>query len=88
MARRFRFQEWLIVLLSGLAGVSHTIKSLLSGAYNPGLVTGVIVFVPIGLLLLSRMKPWMTGAKFVSAILVGLVVQAVVSILALTGGRL
>lgn len=91
MARRFRFQEWLIVLLGTVAlanGVSHTITAARTGAYNPGLVTGLVVFIPIGAISLLRMKPIMTEVRYLSALLVGLGTQAVVSILALRGGRL
>ena len=91
MAHRFSFQEWLIVLFAALAlanGLSHTVRTVRTGEYNPGLVTGLLDFVPIGGVTLFLMNRFMSRTRYWTALLVGLGIQVVVSILALRGGRL
>ena len=91
MAHRFSFQEWLVVLFATLAlanGLSHLVGSIRTGEYNPGLITGILDFVPIGGVTLFLMNRFMSRTRYWTALLVGLGIQVVVSILALRGGRL
>lgn len=89
LARRLRFQDWLLVCLGTLVlanGLSHTINTLLRGEYNPGLVSGVLVWIPLGVVTLFRLKGSMQGSRYMAAIAVGSGIQVVISLLAMKGG--
>ncbi len=90
LARRLRFLEWMLVCLGMVEaanGLSHTATAISSGSYNPGVVTGLLIFIPLGVIVAAQLKRRMSLGRYVSAALVGLGIQAVVSLLALSGGR-
>lgn len=61
---------WLTIGLSGLTilnGIMHTFMFIKLKKYNPGLITGLLIFIPFGTFLLTRIagnieqKYWMMG---------------------------
>lgn len=90
LSRRLRFLEWMLACLGMVEaanGVSHTITAFAAGAYNPGLVTGLLIFIPLGAIIVSIVRKRMSAGRYATALAVGLGIQAVVSLLALSGGR-
>jgi hypothetical protein len=90
MARRFRFLEWLAVCLCTVEaanGVSHTITAVKMSAYNPGLVSGLLLFIPLGIAGLCLLWKSMSGKRYLTALAVGVAIQLIVSLLAVSGGR-
>lgn len=54
---------WLAVgllLISIFNGILHTIIAIIQKKYNPGLFTGVFLFIPYGLYVIFRIKPYLT----------------------------
>lgn len=50
---------WMTIGLTGVTivnGISHTLMLLKLKKYNPGLITGLLMFIPFGLYLLDRIK--------------------------------
>lgn len=91
LARRLGFSEWLLACLATvifLNGLSHAIITLLSAEYNPGFATGLLIFIPGGAAILIYLKSRMRGPRYVGALAVGLCIHGVISLLAVTGGRL
>jgi len=78
--------RWLMIPLATVVlinGSAHTLGSILSFSYSPGLVTGLLLWVPLGLVTLRRTRPTVSAAQFwaltiVGLLLHGLVVMAVV----------
>jgi hypothetical protein len=90
LARKFKFTQWLMVCLSTVVaanGLSHTINSVIRAQYNPGLISGLLIFIPLGMATLVYLKRRMQGRRYFVALLVGIAIQGVVSLLAQSGGR-
>jgi hypothetical protein len=69
-------------------GLSHTIKTILGAAYNPGVVSGLLIFIPLGAAMLIYLKRRMRGRRYYGAMLVGAAIHGVISLLALSGGSI
>ena len=87
---RFRAMGWLlgsfatVVLLNGL---SHLTASLLTASYSPGLVSGLILWAPLGAVTLARLRGRLTRRSFWSGVTVGILMHAAVALLAFGAGR-
>lgn len=62
---------------------SHLLHSLWSFSYDPGLITGMIMFFPLGAYTLWKMHGRMKRPRFLKTITVGIAIHAVVTIVAL-----
>lgn len=90
LARRYGFTRWLVICLGALVlgnGLSHSINGALSRAYNPGLVSGFFVWIPLGLLALLYLKRKMPARRYWTALAIGIGIQGVVALLAVSGGN-
>jgi hypothetical protein len=63
----------------------HLLGTLVTGVYSPGLVSGIVLYVPLGTLTLLRAAGQASGATRAWGVLVGLAAHALVSGLALSG---
>jgi phosphate starvation-inducible membrane PsiE len=91
LSRKFKFPEWLLVCLGTVVlinGLSHTVSSLTMAEYNPGLITGVLLFIPLGAITVIGLKTRMRVRRYCVAIAVGIAIHGVISLLALRGGSL
>jgi hypothetical protein len=91
VAQRFGFPQLSMVILGTVFlvnGVSHTVSSVVTARYNPGLITGILIWIPLGLVTLVQLRERMSAARYLTAILIGVGIQAVVSLLSLKGGKL
>ena len=91
LARRYKFSQWLAVCLGALVlgnGLSHTINGAVSREYNPGLVSGLLIWIPLGLVTLFYVKRRMAARKYWIALAIGIGIQIIVALLALRGGKL
>lgn len=92
LSRRFGFRQWLlvclatVVMVNGLFHVAGTIR--IAGRYNPGLISGVLIWIPLGIVTLMRMKKSMRPNKYRAAMAVGVGINLVVLLIARGGRRL
>lgn len=63
-------------------GLLHVVASLLTGTYSPGVVTGLVLWLPLGVHALRRAWRERAGAEFATGVLVGLAAHAAVSLVA------
>lgn len=63
-------------------GSLHLVASLLTGSYSPGVVTGLVLWLPLGVHALRRAWRDLPGADFATGVLVGLAAHAAVSLVA------
>jgi hypothetical protein len=90
LSRRYKFSQWLLVCLGMVVmgnGLSHTINSAVTREYNPGVVSGLLIWIPLGLTALIHARGKMNGRKYWVAIVIGIGILLVVALLALSGGR-
>lgn len=91
LAERFRHLRWLL-LAYGVAfllnALSHLAATLYTETYSPGLVTGLLLWLPLGAHALLRYRPTLGRRSARAGLFVGLLMHCVVVALALWGGRL
>jgi hypothetical protein len=90
LARPLKFPEWLMACLATvvmLNGLSHTVTTLVRAEYNPGVASGLLIWIPLGVLMLWRLKKTMQGRRYWLAVAVGVAIQGIVSLLAISGGK-
>lgn len=91
LARMLGFPQLTMVILATVFvvnGVSHTVSGAVTARYNPGLVTGMLIWIPLGIVTLIQLRERMSAARYLTAVLIGVAIQGVVSLLSLKGGRL
>lgn len=87
VAAGFRELRWLMLPFAAavsLNGLAHLVGSLLSVSYSPGLVTGLLVWVPLGLYTLGRARAVFPRATFWAAVVAGLALHGLLLLTVLT----
>jgi hypothetical protein len=91
IARRKNFiQMMLLILGAGILfnALTHTITSLSHRSYGPGLITSLLVWLPLGLATLVRYHGNMSRKRYWTAIVIGVGINGLIAIFTLRGGRL
>jgi hypothetical protein len=86
-----RWPRFFLAIVGALVlsnGTTHTVTALRHGGYGPGLVTCVLVWIPLGLVTLYLLSGEMPAARLALAAGIGVAIQATVAIIALRGGKL
>jgi len=81
LAAREPRHGWIAVALATafvLNAVFHVAATMASGAYSPGLASAVVLWLPIGLLTLTRALYQATRPILVAGLAVGAVIHAIV----------
>ncbi|NNF17780.1 MAG: HXXEE domain-containing protein [Gammaproteobacteria bacterium] len=76
---------WFVVMLAtvlGLNGVVHALATLGFGLYAPGVITGVVVYMPLSFVVLMACKPRISKTVFYAAMLSGVVFHGLISFFA------
>lgn len=88
---RFKSLNWLLLAYGTsflLNALSHLVMSLYTTSYSPGLVSGLLLWLPLGALALFRFRKTLSRRGRRAGLLVGLSIHCVVIVLTLLGGRL
>ena len=88
IARTDGFLDWLSVMLGTVVlvnGLSHTYATVSRRKYNPGFISGILVWAPLGIFTLYRLSYFMPAKRFIAPVLVGLAVQVTVSLISRNG---
>ena len=91
LAYTFRFPQLLMVILGTVFlvnGLSHTISGVLTTRYNPGLLTGMLIWIPLGVATLIHLKKHMHPNRYWVAMAVGVGINVIVLVIARGGRRL
>jgi hypothetical protein len=91
IAERLNFLQMLLVILGTVVlvnGLSHTVTGARTAMYNPGLWTGLMLWIPLGALTLVRLKGDMGGGRYLTGVGIGVGIQLVVSLLSVSGGKI
>jgi hypothetical protein len=78
---------WLVVSFATLLAVNgalHTLATLSWGLYSPGTITGLLVSLPLGIVVLRRSASNLPPGVFMAAMLFGVLIHAVVTLVALS----
>jgi hypothetical protein len=71
-----------VAALLGLNGAVHALATLGLNRYSPGTVTGVLLYLPLSVAVLRSLADRLTGVEFVRAMVLGMVIHAIVVIIA------
>jgi hypothetical protein len=88
MTRSYR---WLLVSFGTtvlINGVVHALASVVTLSYSPGLISGLLLFVPLGAITLRRARARMNRRTFRAGLIVGVVMHGAVVLLAFGFARL
>jgi Protein of unknown function with HXXEE motif len=91
IARRLGFLRILLVILGGVVlvnGITHTVTSLTYWSYGPGLITSLLVWLPLGIATLIRFYGLISPRKYWMAVLIGVGINAAIAIFTMRGGRI
>ncbi len=91
LSRIFKFPDWLLVCLGTILlinGITHSVSTVVKTEYSPGLITGILIFMPLGVLTLIGLKARMSTRRYLVAVMVGIATHGVITLLALRGDRL
>ncbi|MEK6280266.1 MAG: HXXEE domain-containing protein [Acidobacteriota bacterium] len=90
LARQFNFPSMMLVILSTTVmvnGVTHTFNALMTLSYNPGLLSSVLIWIPMGIFVLVRFKREMNSQRYRTAIAIGVGINVVIGVITMRGGR-
>lgn len=85
LAQRFGFPQFMGVCLGStvfLNGLSHMFISLINHGYDAGLISGSVIFIPLGLATLINLRNSMCWQRYIVGVVVGLAIQTIAIILA------
>jgi len=64
-------------------GILHTLLSLFTFSYSPGTISGLFLFIPLGIIIFKRIMPLLRGTEKIIAITIGIFVLFMVCLIAL-----
>jgi Protein of unknown function with HXXEE motif len=83
--------RWLLVSFGTtvlINGVVHALASVVTLSYSPGLISGLLFFVPLGAITLRRARTRMNRRTFRAGLIVGVLMHGAVVLLAFGFARL
>jgi hypothetical protein len=91
LAGRFKLRHWMLICLGTIVlvnGIFHAIGGLRIGGYNPGLISGALIWIPLGLLTLVKLKKRMRPDRYWLAFAIGIGINVVILLLGRGGRRI
>ena len=91
MASAFRFPNTMLTILAVVVvsnGAIHTCRSIANLRYEPGLITGVVLWMPLGIATFYLTIGSMSTMRLLLGVGIGLVISGLVELISMRGGRL
>jgi hypothetical protein len=85
MALKVRQLEWLPITISAvflLNTITHTVGTIRTSSYSPGLVTAWLLWAPLSITTLIYLRDIIRPGRYVISMLVGLAIHGIVSLAA------
>ena len=90
IARRLNFPRQLLIILGTVVminGLTHLVTSSYYRQYGPGLISGVLIWIPFGLATLIRFKNVMKPRRYWLYFAIGVGINVAVTLITLQGAR-
>ena len=90
IAVRREQQGWIVIAIATVVTVNallHVVGSVVTGSYSPGLLTGIVFYLPLGQLVLIRALHQVNRAQFTKGVVAGVVIHGLVSVIAAAAAR-
>ena len=91
LARRFGFPQMMLVILGAIVlvnGLTHAVTSVRHRGYGPGLVSSLVIWIPLGLITLFQFKGIISERRYWTGVVIGVGVNGIITVLTLRGGRI
>ena len=85
LAQRFGFPQFMGMCLGTtvfLNGLVHIVKSLTNRDYDAGVISGSMIFIPLGLATLISLRKSMRLRRYMVGVFVGITIQTIATIVA------
>jgi len=89
LARQLRFSNLFNVVLGSVVlvnSLTHTFQPVAHGEYVPGLVTAILIWLPLGIATLVRFKDAMSRQRYWLAVALGVGINVVVELMIVGSG--
>lgn len=90
ISQRLNFRPWLMVCLGMVVlinGLFHVAAGLRIAGYHPGLISGLFIWMPLGIITLLCLKKRVRPGKYWAAIATGVIINVIVLVIARSGLR-
>jgi uncharacterized protein with HXXEE motif len=84
LAKHFKFLNHMIVIMGAVVlinALTHGVQSVAHGQYVPGLVTAIILWLPLGMITLLRFKSQIRTSRYWICVTLGVAIISAVEIL-------
>jgi hypothetical protein len=91
LARRFNFPHMMVIIMASsvlVNGLTHTMTSLSSGVYGPGVVSSALIWIPLSIFCLVYFKKDLSRKRYLIGAAIGLGVNVLVFVITMRGARL
>ena len=92
IAKRLRFPNALAIIYGATVlgnAVTHMVNSLRTFEYEPGLISSIVVWLPLGLFTILYFRHYVLNAKrFWISIAIGVGINVAIAVITMRGGRL
>jgi hypothetical protein len=91
LARNFNFPQMMLVILSTTVignALTHSFSGIATFSYNPGLLSSVLIWMPMGIFVLFRFRRAMSPQRYWLAIAIGVGINVAIGVITMRGGRL
>jgi Protein of unknown function with HXXEE motif len=90
IARRFSFPRQLLIILAAVVminGLTHLVTSSYYRQYGPGLISGVLIWIPLGIATLIRFKNDIKPGRYWLCFAIGVGINVAITLITLQGPR-
>jgi uncharacterized membrane protein len=91
LARRFNFPHMMLIIMSAIVlvnGLTHTMTSVSSRSYGPGLLSSLLIWIPFSIFCLVHFRKSLSRKRFLLGIAIGMGVNVLVFVITMRGARL
>lgn len=91
LAKQFSFPQTMLLILGTIVlinGLTHSVSSITTHGYGPGLFSSVFIWIPLGIITLLRFNRAVSKPRYWLCIGIGVCVNVLVGVLTMRGGRI
>ena len=91
LARRLNFPHLMVIIMASIVlvnSLTHTGTGVSNGGYNPGILSSILIWIPLSIFSLVYFKKDMSRKRYLIGIAIGVGVNVLVFIITMRGARL
>ncbi len=91
LARKLHFPQMMLLVMGTIVlvnALTHTATALTSLTYGPGLISSILVWMPLGFFILIKYRRAVSRKKYLMAIATGVGVNLAIAFFTMRGGRI